>query len=206
MASIASGFAIALALLVGGCAVDRTPPGPQLAGETLHYVYDVPGGRCSGAGSGVEHFVATTANGRPESLRTWIEGPRGACTTAIEHAIVRAGVDPSHVKLTAAAALHHGARVHIERLLVSHADCHLSDGFNRGIFTENIADAALGCSTAAAIGGMIADPEDLNIGKGRSRAEGEPATRAVANLRGEQQTHAGAPGADRGQTATHPAP
>jgi type IV pilus biogenesis protein CpaD/CtpE len=206
MASIGSGFAIALALLAGGCVMDRTEPGPQLAGETLHYVYDVPAGRCSAASSGVQNFVAATADGRPESLRAWIEGPSGACTTAIQKAIVRVGVDPSHISLTAAASSQRGARVHIKRRLITYAHCYLSDGFNRGIFTENVADPALGCSTAAAIGGMVADPDDLQGGRGRTQAEGEPATRAVANLRGEQQTHVEPTGEDRRQTATRPAP
>ncbi|MGJ4896638.1 MULTISPECIES: hypothetical protein [unclassified Bradyrhizobium] len=205
MAPIRSGLAIALAVLAAGCAVDRTAPPPQLAGETVHYVYDVPAGRCSAASSGVEHFVAATANGRPESVRAWIEGPPGPCTAAIEHSIIRAGVDRSHVRHDVASAMHHATRVHIDRLLISSVRCHLSDGFNRGIFADNAADPALGCSTAAAFGGMVADPEDLQAGKGRSRAEGEPATRAVANLRGEQPTRAEPTGEDRPQTTAHPA-
>jgi type IV pilus biogenesis protein CpaD/CtpE len=205
MAPIRSGLAIALAVLAAGCAADRTAPPPQLAGETVHYVYDVPAGRCHAASSGVEHFVAATANGRPESIRAWIEGPPGPCTAAIEHSIIRAGVDRFHIRHDVAAAMHHATRVHIERLLIGSVHCYLSDGFNRGIFAENASDPALGCSTAAALGSMVADPEDLHAGKGRSRAEGEPATSAVANMRGEQPTRAEQTGEDHRQTAAHPA-
>jgi type IV pilus biogenesis protein CpaD/CtpE len=201
MGSIRSGLAIVLALPFAGCAVERSPPPPQVAGEIIHYVYDVPAGHCGATSSGVEHFVASAANGRPESIRAWIEGPPGPCTAAIEHSIVRAGVDRSHIRLTVAAALHHATRVRIERLLITSVHCYLSDDFNRGIFAENASDPALGCSTAAALGGMVADPEDLHSGKGRSRVEGEPATRAVANLRGEQPTRPEPTGEDHRQSA-----
>src|SRR3569833_1480822 len=193
MASIRSGLAIIFALPVAGCAVERIAAPPQLAGETVHLVYDVPAGRCRTASSGVEHFVASAAEGRPESSRAWIEGPPGPCTAAVEHSIVRAGVDRSHFRLTVAGALHDATRVRLERPIISSVHCYLSDGFNRGIFPENASAPALGCSTAAALGGMVADPEDLHSGKGRSRAEGEPATGAVANLRAEQPTSPGPP-------------
>jgi type IV pilus biogenesis protein CpaD/CtpE len=201
MASIRRGFAIVLALPFAGCAVERSAPPPQLAGETIHYVYNVPAGHCGATSSGVEYFVASAANGRPESVRAWIDGPPGPCTAAIEHSIVRAGVDRSHIRLTVAEALHPATRVRIERPLISSVHCYLSDGFNRGIFAENASDPALGCSTAAALGGMVADPVDLHSGKGRSRVEGEPATGAVANLRAEQPTRPGPTGEDHRQSA-----
>jgi type IV pilus biogenesis protein CpaD/CtpE len=201
MPSIRFGFVVALALLVAACAVERTGIAPQLGVETMNRVYDVPAGRCATAASRVRRFVAATANDRPESVRVSIEGHPGGCATTIARAIEQAGVDPSHIGLVAAASLPQGVRLRIERLVVTHVDCHVSDAFNRGIFTENGFDPALGCSTAAAIGGMVADPEDLDTGKGRIRAEGEPAASAVAALRGVHDTQAAKSGEEHHQDA-----
>lgn len=188
MPSIRFGLVVALALPVAACMMDHSGVAPRLGAETMNQIYDVPAGPRATAASRVQRFVAATANDRPESARVTIEGHPGGCAATIAKAIVQAGVEASHIRLVAVASTPHGMRVRIERLVVTHVDCHVSDSFNRGIFMESDFDPALGCSTAAAIGGMVADPEDLDIGKGRMRADGEPAASAVAALRGVHAT------------------
>ena len=206
MPSIRLGFVVSLALLVAACTVDQTGGAPRLGIETMDHVYDVPAGPCATAASRVRHFVAATANDRPESVRVSIEGRPGGCATAIAKAVEQVGVEASHIRLVAAASMPHGMRVRIERLVVTHVDCHVSDAFNRGIFMETDFDPALGCSTAAAIGSMVADPEDLDIGKGRMRADGEPAASAVAVLRGIHATQAANSSPEPHQSVAGPTP
>jgi type IV pilus biogenesis protein CpaD/CtpE len=202
MPSIRFGLVVALALPVAACVMDQTGVAPRLGVETMNQVYDVPTGPCATAASRVQRFVAATANDRPESARVTIEGHPGGCAKTVAKAIEQAGVEASHIRLVAAASGPHGVRVLVERLVVTHVDCHVYDAFNRGIFMENDFDPALGCSTAAAIGGMVADPEDLAIGKGRMRAEGEPAASAVATLRSVHDTHAPTSGQEQHQSVT----
>jgi type IV pilus biogenesis protein CpaD/CtpE len=204
MPSIRFGFIIGLALLVAACVVDQTGFAPQLGVEAMSHVYDVPAGPCATAASRVRRFVVATANDRPESVRVSIEGHPGGCARTIARAIEQAGVEASHIRLLATASAPHGVRVRIERLVVTRVDCHISDAFNRGMFMETEFDPALGCSTKAAIGGMVADPEDLEIGKGRMRAEGEPAASAVAALRSSHDTQAANSGEDHHQSVAHP--
>lgn len=199
MPSIRFGFVVALALPVAACAVDQTGVAPRLGIETMNHVYDVPTGPCATAASHVRDFITATANDRPESVRVSIEGRPGGCAMTIAKAIAQAGVEMSHIRLVVAASMPHGMRVRIERLVVTHIDCHVSDAFNRGIFMETDFDPALGCSTGAAIAGMVADPEDLDMGKGRMRAEGEPAASAVAVLRGINATQAAKGGEEHRQ-------
>ena len=115
-------------------------------------------------------------------------------------------MEAAHIRLFAAASVPHGVRVRVERLVVTHVDCHVFDAFNRGSFMETDFDPALGCSTAAAIGGMVADPEDLDLGKGRMRAEGEPAASAVAALRSVHDTQPANNGEEHHQSVVHPTP
>lgn len=206
MLSIRFGLVVALALPVSACVMDQTGVAPQLGVETMNQIYDVPAGPCATAASRVQRFVVATANNRPESARVTIEGHPGGCATTIAKAIEQAGVEASHIRLVAAASMPHGMRVRIERLVVTHVNCHVSDAFNRGIFMETDFDPALGCSTAAAIGGMVADPEDLDIGKGRMRADGEPAASAVAVLRGVHATQAANSVEEHHQSIAHPTP
>ncbi len=206
MPSIRFGFVVGLALPVAACAVDQTGVAPRLGIETMNHVYDVPAGPCATAASGVRDFVAATANDRPESVRVSIEGRPGGCATTIAKAIEQAGVEAPHIRLVAAGSMTRGMRVRVERLVVTHVDCHVSDAFNRGMFMETDFDPALGCSTAAAIGGMVADPEDLDIGKGRMRADGEPAASAVAVLRGIHAARETNSSAERHQSVAGPAP
>jgi len=206
MPSLRVGLVVVLAWPVAACAFDQTGVAPRLGIEAMNHVYDVPAGPCATAASRVRHFVTAVANGRPESVRVSIEGRPGGCATTIAKAIEQAGVEAAHLRLVAAASIPHGFRVRVERLVVTHVDCHVADAFNRGIFMETDFDPALGCSTAAAIGGMVADPEDLDIGKGRIRAEGEPAASAVAVVRGAHTSQTANGGVEQHQSVAAPPP
>jgi type IV pilus biogenesis protein CpaD/CtpE len=198
-----SGAAIVMALLVSGCQL--TTPGlrdvaaPQLGIATETRTYDIPAGSCVQVKRAVGRFVEAAADGRPESLRIFVEVPRSQpCRLPIASALADAGVPRSHMRMVTgqgASASDQVVRIRADRVVATHADCYVSDASNTISANDNGFDPALGCSTLANIGGMVADPEDLRIGRGRVKAEGEPAASAVAAERQRQDVKPAPPAA-----------
>jgi len=186
IARSASGLAMALAMC--GCQPDavelRDIAAPRLGVATTRQVYDIPPGACFRVKSAVQRFIETAADGRPESLRVSIEVPRSpACGRLIASAVEDAGVPRSHVLLStgqAAPSFREAARIVADRLVAGPAECYVSTAPNYISPNDNGFDPALGCSTLADVGRMVADPEDLHFGNRRIKAEGEPAASAVA--------------------------
>jgi pilus biogenesis lipoprotein CpaD len=189
-----SGGAIAMALFVSGCQL--TNPGlrdvaaPQLGIATETRTYEIQVGSCIGVKRAVGRFVDAAADGRPESLRIFVEVPRSqSCRQPIASALADAGVPRSHVQMLigrGTGASEYAVRIRADRIVATHTDCYVSDEPNTISANDNGFDPALGCSTVANIGSMVADPEDLSIGRGRVKAEGEPAASVVA---AERQRH-----------------
>lgn len=207
------GSAITMALALCGCQPDalslRDVASPRLGIATMSRTYGIPTGSCSLARTAIQRFIETTADGRPESLRVLIETPRTVCARLVASAAEAAGVPRAHILVVtepASKSMHEAGQIRVDRLVAVGADCYVPRTSNYISPNDNGFDPALGCSTLNNIGDMLADPEELHIGSGRVKAEGEPAARAVAAQERRENVPALPPGPPQEHLRTTAAP
>jgi type IV pilus biogenesis protein CpaD/CtpE len=179
--SIAMGALIVSGWLSGaGALADDLKPRLMVAGSVQDY--EVSTRRCVQARAEVRDFVANVAGDRPESVRVLVAMPPAyACRRTVAAGISDAGVGRSNTAFVL--GRDRLAHVRVERLTAQSTECYVPHAPNFISANDNSFDPALGCSTMANFGSMVADPHDLFAGHERIRSEGEPAASAVAAQR-----------------------